>query len=277
MKNYDGVNQQEVEVLPPKKFCKICGAESESTAHFCGNCGWSFDEDLENFSETFPEIIPETIPQPVVKPMKRKTPKKISNPIQQQNFQNNNFSANEIVCPNCGSKNFKSCQMIYNSGTRTRSFSSSTGYQSYGSNSSILAQNTAPPFQKKTYWIYSIVLISLAFFREASSMVLPLIAAVIIFIATIKELSHSRSKKGFEFIFIAPIFVFGFLAALIKENIFIQNLISDISFIAGIILFTKTFYNSYWNHNKYHKLYNEWLNTFVCSRCGTFFTNNRNY
>lgn len=258
-------NNGQVTVLPPKKICKICGAEVESTAYFCGNCGFAVKDLVEDFDEDLTEPDYQTVQETT------------TNNIQQQQIQNNNFSVNEIVCPNCGSKKFKSCQMIYTSGTRTRTFSSSTGYRSQGSNSSILAQNSAPPFQKKTYWIYSIILIGMFLFRDASSIILPLIAAVIIFGLTINEFSRSRSKKRFQYIFMAPVLAFVFLVSFIKENIFIQTLISDVAFIVGSILFVKTFYNSYWNKQKYPKLYNDWLNTFVCSRCGTFFTHNRNF
>ena len=51
----------------------------------------------------------------------------------------------EVRCPRCGSKNFKICRLIYESGTRTHSFSSSTGTNSSSRNSNLLAQSVAPP------------------------------------------------------------------------------------------------------------------------------------
>ena len=279
-----------VTVLPPKKICKLCGAEVEGNAYFCGNCGWYlydnlYDKNYEDLGFDY-ETTSEQNSQPIQKPMHKKNTKKSSKKSQQQvqtqqiqqqvqipqqSFQNNNVSVNEIVCPHCGSKNFQSCQMIYNSGTRTRSFSSSTGYRSYGTNSSILAQNASPPFQKETYWKYSIIFLALGFFSEIFSGVLPFIISLISFFF-IASLFSSRSRKGVEAALFISIVIFGFFT---KNNILSPNLVATVGFIIGAVFSIKTLYASYWNNTNYHKLYNEWLNTFVCKRCGTFFTINR--
>ena len=213
--------EENVTVLPPKKICDICGAEIEGNANFCGNCGClvkDFTDDVfDNIYKTEPQNIPVKKPKKISKTPEQKI---IQQTTPQKNFQqhvkNNVAPANEIKCPRCGSKNFKSCQMIYNSGTRTRSFSSSTGYNSYGTNSSLLAQNCAPPFKKKTYWLY----IGICF---------------VIF------------------------------------NILSANLISNVAFVVGGVFAVKTLYSFIWNTFTYPKLYSDWLNTFVCSKCGTFF------
>lgn len=156
-----------VTVLPPKKICEVCGAEVESTANFCGNCGFPVGDILDDldYKQNY-DIVPE--PPPIQK--KQKSSQNLQQKQQQQQPKNNSNAVSTPKCPRCGSTNFKSCEMIYNSGTRTRSFNSSTGYSSHGTNSTLLAQSVAPPFKKSTYYKKGFFFSILTYFLMSSDL-----------------------------------------------------------------------------------------------------------
>ena len=63
--------------------------------------------------------------------------------------------AGKFVCPKCGSDNIQSCQVIYQNGTVSHSYTSTNGdntVNTSGVESTSLAQSVAPPPQKETHW-----------------------------------------------------------------------------------------------------------------------------
>lgn len=69
---------------------------------------------------------------------------------------------NEIKCPNCGSENVQSCQMIYMNGTHDSSHVTVHGLAdsvsvTKGQSATQLAQAVAPPTESSTSWFFVIL------------------------------------------------------------------------------------------------------------------------
>lgn len=138
---------------------------------------------------------------------------------------------NEIRCPNCGSENVQSCQMIYMNGTNDSSHVTMHGLAdsfsvTQGQTQTQLAQSVAPPSPKKTYWIWFSLFFAGAVLNTLAGM------------------------------------TFG------VTNAFISSLFP---IAMCIWLFRKNRNNSNWNKYEYPKIYQQWQNSFVCHRCGTIF------
>lgn len=76
--------------------------------------------------------------------------------------------AGRFVCPKCGSENIQKCSVIYQQGTVSHSYTSTSGdytVNTSGEESTELAQSVAPPSQKETHWGKMIVA---GFFAVAS-------------------------------------------------------------------------------------------------------------
>ena len=144
----------------------------------------------------------------------------------------------EMRCPKCGSKNFRSLQMIYESGTKKyeRSHYSSKGNDSTTTSTTqtLLAQSVAPPLAPAEKSDYSII-----------CGIIVLIGIYVLFT------DFSLTAK---FIII---FGMSFICDLLKKE-------GD--------------KNKEWNETEYQKLYeewqrnyNEWQHTYLCRKCGTRF------
>lgn len=156
-----------------------------------------------------------------------------------------------MKCPKCGSTNFKNCQLIYQSGTRTRSFQSSTGYTSSGTNSTLLAQSVAPPYPKEEHWGSFIILCAIASFFVCN----------VFFSDKINFFYDIYYKYFYEYFYDYKF--------KISELGFI--VIGSICYSAFATL-ESSYKASRYNNKVYPKEYEEWQNTYVCMKCGNRFT-----
>lgn len=107
----------------------------------------------------------------------------------------------KFVCPKCGSDNIQSCQVIYQNGTISHSYTSTNGdntVNTSGVESTSLAQSVAPPAQKETHWGKMIVIGAFAVFSVLDGIlwlaaILGLIAAG--FFQTSQEANEYNEKQ----------------------------------------------------------------------------------
>lgn len=134
-------------------------------------------------------------------------------------------------CPNCGSENIQKMQIVYQSGTGSRSsvttYENHAGYtvesETNEQSSTNLAASVAPPTKKETNFSF-------------------MIGCGIVSAYLIWDLFHGFS--WFELI---------------------------VGGIAGLLAFAayeNSMEVSAWNENEYPKLYEEWTNSFICHKCG---------
>lgn len=107
----------------------------------------------------------------------------------------------KFVCPKCGSDNIQSCQVIYQNGTISHSYTSTNGddtVNTSGVESTSLAQSVAPPAQKETHWGKMIIFGAFAVFSVLDGIlwlaaILGLIAAG--FFQTSQEANEYNEKQ----------------------------------------------------------------------------------
>ena len=103
-----------------------------------------------------------------------------------------------LSCPNCGSNDTQSCQVIFNAGTTSHSSVARDDYgnevKTSGSTSTNLAQMVAPPIQKDTHPILLVVLGFLALDSIAEGF---FIIAGILAVATIG--CYTSNKEANEY------------------------------------------------------------------------------
>lgn len=137
----------------------------------------------------------------------------------------------KFCCPNCGSENIQKMQIVYQSGTGTRTsvttYENRNGYsvesETNEHSSTNLAASVAPPKQKETNYGFMLVC--------------GIVSAYLIW-------DLFKGFSWFELIVgaLAGLFAFGAYETSVQ--------------------------NSNWNETEYPRLYEEWTNSFICHKCG---------
>lgn len=137
----------------------------------------------------------------------------------------------KFCCPNCGSENIQKMQIVYQSGTGTRSsvttYENRAGYtmesETNEQHSTNLAASVAPPNKKETH---------------------------------------------FGFTIICGIVSAYFIYCLFQHFSWFDLIVGGIAGLLAFGGYESSMEVSAWNENEYPKLYEEWANSFICHKCG---------